>query len=337
MKAAIFHGPGNIDIKEVASPDIGAEEVLIKVKYTGICGTDRHIVKGEAPAARPVIPGHEISGIVVKTGSMVDLKVDDRVAIDPNIFCGKCSYCHNGQINLCNKLEAIGVTQNGGFAEYVKAPAGNVYKLPDSISLQEGAMVEPVSCCLHGIDLIGIKAGDIVTVLGGGAIGLILAQLARAAGAREVIISEPNHKKRDLAQKIGFKNVYSPLTDNLKEKIQEISVTGSDIVIEAVGVENTVKDSFQLIKKGGTILFFGVCPENLKVPLSPFDIYEKELTIKGSYINPFVSERAINLMSDGIIKVEELITDVNTLEELPDILLSQETDNDSIKSIIELP
>lgn len=332
MKAAIFHKPGHLQLEEVKMPEIKEDELLIKVKACGICGTDRHIFKGEAPAANNIALGHELAGIVEKFGTKVTgFKPGDRVVVDPNIFCGECFYCRQGEVNLCENLKAVGVTQNGGFAEYVAVPAGNVYLLPESLSFEEGAMVEPVSCCLRGIDRANIRPGDYVLVLGGGAIGLILAQLARAAGAAEVFISEPKEYNRQLAKNLGFNHVYGP--NIIKEKIAEKTQQGVDLVIEAVGSKVTTQESFRLIRKGGTIVIFGVAPEEETVDIYPFDIYKRELTIKGSYVNPFVSERAIKLLAAGKVNVKPLITDKHSLEKLPE-LLAEVPSKDSIKSMI---
>ncbi len=332
MKAVLFKGKGRLEIEDVAIPKVDKEEVLVEVKATGICGTDRHIYNGEAPAKPPMIPGHEIAGVVVDLGERVsNLKRGDRIAVDPNIFCNNCFYCKRGEIHLCENLEAVGVTRDGGFAQYVLIPAANVYRLPDSISYTAGAMVEPLSCCLHGIDIADIKTGDLVVVLGGGAIGLILAQLALLSGAREVIISEPDSSKREKAKSLGLENVVVP--DMIKEVVTNLSKYGADVVIEAVGRAETVAQSFELVRRGGTIVLFGVSPEDMKLPISPFDIYQKELTVKGSYINPFVTDRAIDILASGKLEVEGLVTKKYSLGNLPDYF-SKGKGSQDIKSLL---
>lgn len=332
MKAVLFKGKGRLEIEDVAIPKVDKEEVLVEVKATGICGTDRHIYNGEAPAKPPMIPGHEIAGVVVDLGERVsNLKRGDRIAVDPNIFCNNCFYCKRGEIHLCENLEAVGVTRDGGFAQYVLIPAANVYRLPDSISYTAGAMVEPLSCCLHGIDIAEVQTGDLVVVLGGGAIGLILAQLALLSGAREVIISEPDSSKREKAKSLGLENVVVP--DMIKEVVTNLSKYGADVVIEAVGRAETVAQSFELVRRGGTIVLFGVSPEDMKLPISPFDIYQKELTVKGSYINPFVTDRAIDILASGKIEVEGLVTKKYSLEDLPDYF-SKGKGSQDIKSLL---
>ncbi len=332
MKAAIYFKPGVIALEDVQIPAISSQDVFIRVKVTGICGTDRHIFKGDAPAALKIALGHELSGEITEIGESVEgFAVGDRVVVDPNIFCGKCFYCRRGEVNLCENLEAVGVTQNGGFAEYVAVPASNVYKLPESLSFAEGAMAEPVSCCLRGIDQADISPGDIIMVLGGGAIGLILAQLARAAGAAEVFISDPKEYNRNLAHDLDFTEVYSPKL--IKEKLEQRAPQGADIVFEAVGSTVTTKECFKLVRRGGTIILFGVAPEYALAELAPFDIYKNELTIKGSYINPFVTERALNILGSRKINVKPLITDEYPLTKLVE-LLTEPVGENSIKTII---
>ncbi|MFW5976434.1 MAG: zinc-dependent alcohol dehydrogenase family protein [Bacillota bacterium] len=332
MKAAVFNKPGKIEVKEISKPGLSSGEVLVKVKATGICGTDHHIFQGEAPADFPVVPGHEMSGVVEKKAENVT-KVDpgDKVTVNPNIHCGHCYYCQRGEINLCENLQAVGVTQNGGFAEYVVIPETNIHKLEDEISFEEGAMIEPISCCLHGIDLADIKPGDKVVIIGGGAIGLILAQLARISGAAEVFISEPEKSRQLIAKELGFNKIYSP--EAINKSLFDFSDPGADIVIEAVGLETTIRQSLKLVRSGGTVLLFGVSPENLDIPLSPFQVYKKELTIKGSNINPFVTERALDLLNSNKVIVDNLISSTYVLEQLPDIF-SGKIKESGIKSII---
>ena len=190
MLGYLFSEVGNANLQQLPNPVIGESDVLIKVKACGICGTDIHILKGESSSTPPVVLGHEFSGEVVAVGSLVTTaKVGDRVCIDPNIFCGLCHYCRNGKEHLCENLTAIGVDIHGGFAEYAVVPQTHVYPLPANVSYAAGAMVEPVACCVRGMDLAKIRPGDEVAVLGAGPIGLILAQMAKAAGA-VVTISE---------------------------------------------------------------------------------------------------------------------------------------------------
>lgn len=322
MKAAIFNKPGDIKVSDIPVPGIGEGEVLIKVKACGICGTDLHIYRGgvgSAPVKPPIVLGHEFSGEVVEVGKRVDnVKVGDKVAVDPNIYCGKCEFCRIGKKELCENLRAIGINYNGGFEEYCAVPAEQVYKLPDSLDFISGAMMEPLACCIHGVDLSKIKSADTVLILGGGAIGLIIMQLARLSGASKVIVSEPIESRRALALKLGADLVVNPVENDLKEVLEMNDIHGVDIVFECVGSKVTASQAFDVVKRGGHIVLFGVAGIDDEVILKPFDVYQKQLTISGSFINPDTNYRAVNLLESGRVNVRDLITHRYRIDDIND-------------------
>ena len=204
MKATYFMGHETFEVRECPIPKAKPGTVVVKNYACGVCGTDVHIYHGEKGSAAvnpPVVLGHEYSGVVTEVGEGVKgLKIGDHVTIDPNIYCGECEYCRNGKKQMCRHMEAVGVTMNGGFEEYSIVPAAQALLLDPNVPLEYGAMSEPLACCLHGIDRAEIKVGDIVCVVGGGAIGLLLVQLARLAGAAKVVLSEPNEARRKVAR-----------------------------------------------------------------------------------------------------------------------------------------
>lgn len=323
MSAAVFKEPGRIDVEERAVPTPGPGEVLVKVEACGVCGTDFHIFKGEAPARPPVVLGHEYCGEVVAVGEGLDRpRPGDRVAVDPNIACGRCYHCRMGKVHLCESMEALGVTLDGGLAEYSLAPATQCHVLPAGMPAAWGAFVEPVACCVHGIDLAGIRPGYSVVVMGGGTIGLILLQLARISGAATLIVSEPVRKKRELALELGATLAVDPLSSDLESEVRAVLPAGADVVIEAVGRPETVEAALGIATRGGCVLLFGVSPEGAKVTVSPFAIYKKELRVQGSYVNPFTFSRAISLLASGAVKVEPLVERVVSLGDLPLVLAS---------------
>lgn len=323
MSAAVFRRPGSVVIEDRDVPSPGPGEVLVRVEACGVCGTDFHIFKGEAPARPPVVLGHEYCGEVVALGEGVaGLQPGDRVAVDPNIACGRCYHCRLGKVHLCESMEALGVTMDGGFTEYSVVPATQCHVLPAGMPAVQGAFVEPVACCVHGIDLAGIRPGNTVVVLGGGTIGLILLQLAQRSGATTLIVSEPVQKKRELALELGATLAVDPLSADLEEQVRAVAPAGADIVIEAVGRPETVEAAVRIAARGGCILLFGVVPEDAKVPVSPFAIYKKELRIQGSYVNPFTFSRAISLLASGAVKVEPLVEQVVPVGDLPSVLAS---------------
>ncbi|MCR4403155.1 MAG: zinc-dependent alcohol dehydrogenase family protein [Firmicutes bacterium] len=323
MSAAVFRGPGQIDLELRDVPSPGPGEVLVRVEACGVCGTDFHIFRGEAPARPPVILGHEYCGTVVALGTGVaGLEPGDRVAVDPNMACGRCHHCGLGKVHLCESLEALGVTVDGGFSEYSIAPIAQCHVIPAHMSAVQGAFVEPVACCVHGIDLAGIMPGHTVVVLGGGTIGLILLQLAKRSGATTLIVSEPAPRKRELALEFGATLTVDPVSSDLEEQVRVVAPAGADVVIEAVGRPETVEAAVRIAARGGCVLLFGVAPESARMTISPFTIYKKELRLQGSYVNPFTFSRAISLLAHGAVDVEPLVERIVPLDRLPSVLSS---------------
>jgi len=339
MKATYFLGNKSFETKNIPVPEIGDKDVLVKVAAAGICGTDVHIYhgdKGSAEVNPPVVLGHEFSGTIEKVGKAVEtVKVGDHVTVDPNAYCGKCHYCKIGKKQLCTNLYAIGVNRDGGFEEYVSVPEEQCYQLNKDLPLKYGAMVEPLACCLHGMDNADIKLGDTVCVVGGGAIGLIMLQLAKIKGASKVIVSEPVEMRRKIALELGATAVIDPINESIVDRITEITgMPGVDVVIECVGNTIAVSQAFEITKRGTTVLLFSVPKPDTFHSLSLMDMYQKELKIVGSMINPDTHERAAALINNGAIKLDKIITHSFPVEKLEDAILMQMSD-ESLKVIIE--
>ena len=328
MKAAVYHGKKNIKIENVPVREISDDEVLIKVAYCGVCGTDVHIYNGDGGAfavTPPLIPGHEFSGVIEKVGGAVkNLQIGDHVSGDPNIMCGKCYFCRNGMEHFCTDNIGVGTTVDGGFAELVAMKASHVFKVPKDLNLLYAAMSEPVSCCVHGIDLCKIKHGDTVLIMGGGPIGMISLQLAKLAGAGLVILSEPVEEKRNLAKKLGADWVVNPIAENLDEVLAGVT-KNVNCVIECVGNVRTQADALRVAGKKATVMFFGLVSPDAELKIKPDMIFKKELTVTSSFINPYTFPRAVELISRGRINFDGIITSVVPLEELPNILANDET------------
>jgi len=317
MKAAVFYGLGDLRFEaDRSDPMPGPDDVLLRVAACGICGTDRHIMHGEFDTVPPVIIGHECAGEVLATGDDVTpLAPGDRVAIDPNMPCGLCRPCRRGQVHLCQHLRALGVDVDGGFAELMVAPERQCYLLPGNVSLEEGAMAEPVACCLRGIDQAGIAPGDRVAVIGGGAIGQILAQLARAAGASWLVLSDPVPERREMAQSLGVDAVVDPTRQDPLVPGGALE-GGADVVLEAVGSVATTRQAVAWAAEGGTVVWFGVTPPGQVVEVEPNLVFRKELTIRGARINPFTHARALAAMAAGQVSVAPLLSRRISLNEL---------------------
>lgn len=310
--------------KEIQRPKIKNNEICLKVKAAAICGTDLRIYKGEKTRGvrKPSIIGHEFSGEVVEIGSEIqNIKIGDRLGINPVIACGKCYCCLNGFENICINRKAIGYEFDGAFAEYIKIPAiaiksGNVFKLPNRISFLEAALLEPLSCCINGQNKCNIKKNTDVLIVGTGPIGLIHLQLAKIAGAR-VFISEPNDKRRKIAELLGA----DILIDPQKEDLYKIVMTntnnqGVDAIIMAIGLNQILNDLLALIKKGGILNLFAGFKKNVFSNIDPNLIHYNEITITGSSAMKLKNYSvAIKLVEENKINLKSIITDVYSLSE----------------------
>lgn len=341
MKGSFFLGADKekkFEIRKMSFEKLGPNEVLVKNYSCGICGTDVHIYHGEEGSAAvtpPVVLGHEFSGVVEEVGSAVtDLQPGDYVTIDPNIYCGKCMPCRMGKKQNCENLFAIGVNRNGGFAEYCICPDTQCLKVKKEVDLDVAAMAEPLACAIHGIDLAGIRPGQMVVILGGGTIGLLMVQLAKLSGASTVILSEPIAMRREIGLEVGADAVIDPLNEPLCDRIKEITGRdGADVVIECVGKAQTVEQAFQVAGRGATVLIFSVPSVGATAELPLFDVFKKELKILGSMVNPDTQQRAVNLINSGQLKIKPLITHVYDIEHLEDAIKMQMS-NESIKVVV---
>ncbi len=323
MKAAIFKGPYELLVDEYNLPKLDKKQVLIKVDVCGLCGTDFHIYSGEAPSNPPIIPGHEFVGTIIDLDSSVEgLSVGDHVAIDPNIYCGECYYCRHGKINFCTSLKALGVTLNGGFAEYSIAPSSQVYKLPKDLPFASAAFAEPLSCCIHGMDIASIKLGESVGIIGGGTIGLMMLQLVKIAGAGKIILIEPIKSKRETAALLGADFTFDPHSEYMNDRISELTSGGLDVVIECVGKSEAANLALKLTKKGGRIIVFGLSEKKDTMTINMQNFFHKELEIKGSLLNPFTFSRSIELLSTKKVNAESLNPVQFKLDNLSNILRS---------------
>lgn len=313
MQGNFFLGNGSFAVKELHLAPLSDGDVLIRNMAAGICGTDVHIWKGEkgsAEVAPPVVLGHEYSGIVEAIGPGVHtVKVGDHVTIDPNIYCGKCRFCRNGQKQFCENLTAIGVNRDGGFATHSIAPQAQVFPMNPAIGFEAMAMAEPLACCIHGIEQVEIRSGDVACIIGGGAIGLLMAQLAKVRGAALVVVSEPVAKRREIARSLGVDVVIDPMTGNLLDQLE--AATGRravDVVIECAGNLRATEQAFAIADRGGRVLLFSVPAPDAKFPLPLMEVFNKELRIYGSFINPDSHLQAVAMLNSGRIQTAPLIT-----------------------------
>ena len=319
MKAFTFIEPGKGHVSEKSEGISGPNEVLVKVAMCGVCGTDMQIWRGTEPSARKVTLGHEFAGEIVKVGEKVtSYGLGDRVVIDPNIYCHSCEFCLNGEVNLCENLRALGVDIDGGFAQFCVVPVTQLQKIPDSLSFQEAAFVEPIACALNGIERADIKPGQSVMIIGAGPIGLLMLQLAKLRGAGKVYLSEKVpwrcQKGLEMGADIALNPDDAPLARQISLKDRP------KVVIECVGAPSSQAESIQIVQRGGTVILFGDGHEGQKFEVGSYDFYYKNLVVKGAALNPFTQNRALNLLIGKRINVSALLSRVISLDELPDLL-----------------
>ncbi|SCB20391.1 zinc-dependent alcohol dehydrogenase family protein [Rhizobium hainanense] len=321
MRAVRLEAIGDMVMRMVEKPNAGPGEVVVRVLAAGICGSDRHMHKGEYPTAIPVTLGHEFCGLVEEVGESVSSFVGgELVTVDPNIACGTCSACRRGRPNLCANLKAIGVTRDGGFAEYVAVPCGQAFTLPPDLDPVHGAFCEPLACCIHAIDKAQIRPGDSVAILGGGVIGLLMVQLARLAGADQIILITRQLSRREAALRLGATQALDPTASDAVAAVKDATGGGVDVVIECAGVPETLQTGVRMARRGGAFILFGVTPAGQEVPVPPFDLLVNEVEIRPAYLNPFTHARAAAMVASGILELDSLVTKTIGLEDVADVV-----------------
>jgi 2-desacetyl-2-hydroxyethyl bacteriochlorophyllide A dehydrogenase len=303
VKAAVITGVGSVEVTTVDDPTCGPREVVVDVAACGLCGTDLHILQGEFAPTLPVVPGHEFAGTIVEIGSQVnELKVGDRVAVDPSLYCHECRMCRSGKNNLCERWAAIGVTTAGGAAEFAKAPVANCVKLPDHVRTEDAALIEPLSCAVRGYDVLRSQMASRVLIYGSGTMGLMMLQLGKLTGASSIEVVDLNAERLETARQLGVSAV-AATADELDRP------QGWDVVIDATGNEKAIQDGIGRVAKGGTFLQFGVSDYSARVTIEPYKIYNQEITITGSMAVLHSFERAADLFATGVLDPEIFISD----------------------------
>jgi 2-desacetyl-2-hydroxyethyl bacteriochlorophyllide A dehydrogenase len=304
MKAAVLEGKRKFVIQDVPEPVLEKDEVLIKVQYCGICGSDLHVFKEGAAVGF----GHEYSGDIVKLGSAVKgWKVGERVAIEPSVACGECFWCKRGEIGLCEQYYIELVRYKGAFATYAKAKHSLLHRLPEGMSYEEGAIIEPATCALHAIKVAGVQKGDVVAVLGLGPIGQLVARAAKASGARAVYGSEISQQRLEMAVGAVDEVIDAKVTNPVERILELTDGRGPDVVFECAGTVATTQQSVVLVRKGGTIVIVAICFETVELPVSNINL--RALTIKGSMcFSPGEYAAALHLIKARKIDVSPLLT-----------------------------
>jgi len=338
MKALVYSAPGQFAVTDVPTPQPHGVEVLIRVRACGVCKTDVHIHHGHFLSAFPLIPGHEFSGEVAAVGEEVtNVKVGDRVVADNERQCGTCHYCRRGKPLFCENAVLQGVNAPGGFTEYVLVEEEQVYTLADHISFEEGALVEPAACAVHGIDVIGPRAGDEVLQFGAGPTGLILAQLLRHNGAAKLVIADLSPAKLALAARYAGAETIQVRRDDPEAHLRAITEgqpRGFDIVVDATGVSRVQESLPQFAGFGAKVVYYGVAPEEDRIQISPYDVFRRELKILGSFSQARTFDRAVRLVNTGVLKLKDMVTHTFPLEGWGNALRMVTEGQENIKIVI---
>jgi 2-desacetyl-2-hydroxyethyl bacteriochlorophyllide A dehydrogenase len=300
MKAIKILKPHQLEIADAAIPTPGARDVLIKVIASGICGTDIHIFRGEYLGTYPVIPGHEFAGVVEQVGAQVTrFKPGDHVAIEPNISCDNCANCLSNRQNFCLNWQGIGVTLPGGMAQYAIAPEKAVFNI-GNLPFEAGAFMEPLSCVLHGVERLNPALADQIAIIGAGPIGCLLLQSLRLRGASHVTMVDKNRARLETARELG--------ADILLDGLSALRLDYYDAVVDATGVIPLMSRAIEFARSGGRVLLFGVPPNGVKIELDAFAIFRKGLTLLSSYTSVRNSLQAVELLANGCVRVDGLIS-----------------------------
>ena len=315
MKAAVFHGAGKVEIENVATPEVGPDEVLLRVHYCGICGSD--IEAYHTGMYEPgLILGHEFAGEVVSIGERVEgCSAGTRVTVNNTIPCRECASCLRDQPTLCDNLIMPGVTLNGGMAEYTVMPAQALHELPEGVSTRQGALIEPLAVALHGVRRSALQPGHHALVMGAGPIGLLTLQCALAAGAENVFVSEVITNRAAAAAHMGASAVFNPIKQNLAvELASRTGDEGPDVVYLATAAAAAFEEAVTLVAKGGEILVLGLAVEPAAADL--LTVVLRELDIRGSYLGYDEFPAALDYVAHGRVDVESLITNEILLEDV---------------------
>lgn len=342
MKAGLLKAPNRLDFENVGDPTLEAGDMLIRVRAATVCGTDIRIFRGRKTAGirYPSILGHEFSGEIVDHGGHAGFACGDAVAVCPAIPCGHCAHCKRGYENICRNQIAIGYEIDGAFAEYIRIPAkavrsGNVFHLPEGLSWEKAALIEPLSCVLNGQQKIAVATGDRVVILGCGPIGLLHVKLARLSGASRIIVSEPSASRRAAAIQAGADTVVDSVAEDLKAIVQrETDGLGADKVIVAIGVPRLANDAIGLVRHRGAVSLFAGFSAGETAQLDVNAIHYNEIIVTGSFgLDRLQFEKSLDMIASGRLEVESMLTHRFGLDEISAALETAER-GDAIKVAI---
>ena len=337
MRAVVYNRPGDFEIREVPDPGPGPLDVLIRVERAGVCGTDLHLHAGGFGPAYPLTPGHEVTGEIVRAGSAVTtLRPGQRVVVDNTMPCGWCVECRRARPAFCLHNIAQGVNAPGGFAEFLLASATKCFAV-DDLHADVAVFAEPTACVLHGLDVLAPVPGSDVLLFGAGPTGILLAQLLAVNGARRLTVAAPTDAKLKLAADRGADvtvQVDRRAPDATRRRLRQLAPDGFDIVIDATGSVDVLDHAIPLTRTGGTVLVYGVTPEAAEWRIPPYEVFRRELTIKGSFAQQYSFDRSVASLREGTVHTDGMITHRFGLDDYA-AALAAVADSASIKVVIE--
>lgn len=337
MKAVVIEKPGQVMLKEAEIPEVLPGFVLVRVKAAAVCATDLEVLDGNIAANYPLIPGHEWSGIVEKAGSREDEHwIGKRVVGSNDVVCLKCDACRSGNWRYCSEFEEIGFKKNGAYAEYVAVPAYGLCELPEQISFRQGALCEPLGVALGTLEKAGARFGDTCMIMGAGSIGLCMLAAAKAMGMRKIVVCASTQKRLKIAREMGAYAVFATGECDLLAQMQKIHPGGTDVIIEATGIESCIVQCLKLAGKGGTVALAGY-GRGREMKIRMDDIHINNLRVIGAGNNWNQHKKAVELMADGMINIEHFATDILPLEEYEKaLMLARKRPEGFVKAVFEL-
>jgi D-arabinitol dehydrogenase (NADP+) len=338
VQAIVFEGGSRWDVQAVPDPEPGPGQLRLKLLATGVCGTDQHLLDGGFIASFPLIPGHEMLGEVETLGDgVLGPAVGTRVVVDNTRFCGRCRPCRRGNPLYCEQFVSLGCNAPGGFAEYVVVSAHACYPVDDLPALT-AVLTEPTACAMHGVDVLGLSPASDVLIFGAGPTGLLMSQLLMVGGAARVTVAAPTAAKLELARSFGVAETV--LMDRRDPelaagKLHEIASHGFDAIVEATGSVAVLNSALPLLTMGGTLLVYGLAEEAAIAAIRPYDVFSRELSIKGSFAQAHCFDRAVLALRSGRVRTEGIVSDLVSIDGFA-TALDNLKDSSRVKTVVEL-
>jgi len=339
MKAAIWYGGKDIRIEEMPEPDFGRDDVLVRVKAVGICGSDLHAYEGISKRrVPPLVMGHEMAGEIADVGENVEiLQKKDRVVVYPVLSCGECEYCRSGNENLCRDIRFMGLHVPGGFAEYVAVPVDRCYKIAPGLAFEKACLTEPLAVAVHVADSSRMRVNDSILIIGAGAVGSMITQVVRLRTSGQIIVTDILGSRLDLAKKLGADvAINSREKDAVEEVLKLTDGKGVDVSIEVVGIQSTVQQALASVKKGGTVIVVGLLEKNMEIDM--MRVVTNQLELHGSYIYSHYDFRSsMGLIASDKVNLQPYLTHIFPLEDAKEGFEEMATNKENVLKVILKP